>query len=257
MPHDLSKAYEPGAIEPRWADYWVREKLFHVKTPASDSKQPVFTLILPPPNVTGRLHMGHMLNQTQMDIIIRWHRMRGFLTMASRNRPRRHRHPDDGGTPTGRRRHEPSRHRPGSLHRARVGLEAALWRRDPRPDEAAGRIGRLVARVLHHGRAHVARGARSLRPPLRRRTHLSRQVHRELVPALHHRRFRSRSRARGDTGQDLRDSLSMSSVRESKDEHIVVATTRPETMLGDTAVAVNSGDEPFTAICMAGRSYCR
>jgi len=41
----------------------------------------VFTLILPPPNVTGRLHMGHMLNQTEMDIIVRWHRMRGFLTL--------------------------------------------------------------------------------------------------------------------------------------------------------------------------------
>ncbi len=81
MPHDLPKAYEPGAIEPRWAEYWVREKLFYVETPASDSKQPVFTLILPPPNVTGRLHMGHMLYQTQMDIIIRWHRMRGFVTL--------------------------------------------------------------------------------------------------------------------------------------------------------------------------------
>ena len=65
MPHDLPKAYEPGAIEPRWAEYWVREKLFHVETPAGDSQQPVFTLILPPPNVTGRLHMGHMLNQTR------------------------------------------------------------------------------------------------------------------------------------------------------------------------------------------------
>jgi len=41
----------------------------------------VFTLLLPPPNVTGRLHMGHMLNHTQMDIIVRWHRMRGFLTL--------------------------------------------------------------------------------------------------------------------------------------------------------------------------------
>ena len=41
----------------------------------------MFTLLLPPPNVTGRLHMGHMLNHTQMDIIVRWHRMRGFLTL--------------------------------------------------------------------------------------------------------------------------------------------------------------------------------
>ena len=81
MAHELPKAYEPGAIEARWADYWVKEKLFSVSTPSPGEKRPVFTLLLPPPNVTGRLHMGHMLNQTQMDIIVRWHRMRGFITL--------------------------------------------------------------------------------------------------------------------------------------------------------------------------------
>jgi valyl-tRNA synthetase len=81
MPHELPKSYEPGAIETRWADYWIKEKLFSVKTPPEGETRPVFTLLLPPPNVTGRLHMGHMLNQTQMDIIVRWHRMRGFITL--------------------------------------------------------------------------------------------------------------------------------------------------------------------------------
>jgi valyl-tRNA synthetase len=81
MPHELPKAYEPGAIEMRWADYWIKEKLFSVPTPQPGETRPVFTLLLPPPNVTGRLHMGHMLNQTQMDIIVRWHRMRGFITL--------------------------------------------------------------------------------------------------------------------------------------------------------------------------------
>jgi valyl-tRNA synthetase len=81
MPHELRKTYEPGAIESRWANFWIQEKLFHVPTPPPDDKRPVFTLLLPPPNVTGRLHMGHMLNQTQMDIIVRWHRMRGFITL--------------------------------------------------------------------------------------------------------------------------------------------------------------------------------
>jgi len=81
MPHELPKAYEPGAIETRWADYWIKEKLFSTPTPPAGEKRPVFTLLLPPPNVTGRLHMGHMLNQTQMDIIVRWHRMRGFITL--------------------------------------------------------------------------------------------------------------------------------------------------------------------------------
>src|SRR6266496_1451602 len=82
MPHELSKAYDPGQIEARWAEYWVAQKLFDVRTPASAvDGRAVFTLLLPPPNVTGRLHMGHMLNQTEMDITIRWHRMRGFVTL--------------------------------------------------------------------------------------------------------------------------------------------------------------------------------
>ena len=84
----LPKAYDPSTIEQRWAEYWVREHLFDVATPQSeataDAATPVadtqtaarkFTQLLPPPNVTGRLHIGHMLNQTEMDILTRWHRM--------------------------------------------------------------------------------------------------------------------------------------------------------------------------------------
>jgi len=76
---NLPKAYDPSAIEQKWAEYWVRERLFDVPTPkpSSDSANSAFTLLLPPPNVTGRLHMGHMLNQTEMDILTRWHRMNG------------------------------------------------------------------------------------------------------------------------------------------------------------------------------------
>ncbi|MDE3188890.1 MAG: valine--tRNA ligase [Acidobacteriota bacterium] len=83
MPHDLPKAYDPTAIEDHWAEYWVRENLFAQPTPrqpvqsqGQDGQSP-FTILLPPPNVTGRLHMGHMLNQTEMDILTRWRRMSG------------------------------------------------------------------------------------------------------------------------------------------------------------------------------------
>ena len=85
MPHELPKAYDPTAIEDHWAEYWVREQLFAQPTPApadpgqneaSEGSSP-FTILLPPPNVTGRLHMGHMLNQTEMDILTRWRRMSG------------------------------------------------------------------------------------------------------------------------------------------------------------------------------------
>ena len=83
MPHDLPKAYDPTAIEDRWAEYWVREKLFAQPTPNTANQkerldgQSPFTILLPPPNVTGRLHMGHMLNHTEMDILTRWRRMSG------------------------------------------------------------------------------------------------------------------------------------------------------------------------------------
>src|SRR5271168_1865551 len=90
----LPKAYDPSTIEQRWAEYWVREHLFDVATPeavaadnaaASAAHTPApakkFTQLLPPPNVTGRLHIGHMLNQTEMDILTRWHRMSGDTTL--------------------------------------------------------------------------------------------------------------------------------------------------------------------------------
>jgi valyl-tRNA synthetase len=78
MPHDLPKTYDPTAIEDHWAEYWVSEKLFAQPTPSRDAaEQESFTILLPPPNVTGRLHMGHMLNQTEMDILTRWRRMSG------------------------------------------------------------------------------------------------------------------------------------------------------------------------------------
>ena len=85
MPHDLPKAYDPTAIEDRWAEYWVRENLFAQPTPepapASEaSARPPgegFTVLLPPPNVTGNLHMGHMFEHTESDILVRWHRMCG------------------------------------------------------------------------------------------------------------------------------------------------------------------------------------
>jgi valyl-tRNA synthetase len=79
--NNLPKAYDPSSIEQRWADYWVRERLFEVPTPepGSPSANPAanFTMLLPPPNVTGYLHMGHMFEHTESDILMRWHRMLG------------------------------------------------------------------------------------------------------------------------------------------------------------------------------------
>src|ERR1700686_127453 len=78
MGREIAKNYEPQQIEPRWAEYWVKEALFRadVKAPG-----PVFSIVIPPPNVTGSLHIGHMLEHTEIDILTRWHRMRGYNTL--------------------------------------------------------------------------------------------------------------------------------------------------------------------------------
>jgi valyl-tRNA synthetase len=73
----LPKAYDPALIEQKWANYWLDQHLFDVPTPPSGSPHKPFVQLLPPPNVTGRLHIGHMLEHTQMDILTRWRRMSG------------------------------------------------------------------------------------------------------------------------------------------------------------------------------------
>src|SRR5450432_3641950 len=78
MYREIAKAYEPQQIEQRWAELWEKEELFKAD-PATPG--PAFCIVIPPPNVTGSLHIGHMLDHTEIDILTRWHRMRGFNTL--------------------------------------------------------------------------------------------------------------------------------------------------------------------------------
>ena len=71
----LAKVYSPEDIEKRWSDHWIKENLF-VADPFS--KKPRFSMVIPPPNITGSLHLGHALNSTLQDIIARYKRMRGY-----------------------------------------------------------------------------------------------------------------------------------------------------------------------------------
>ena len=75
---ELSKSFEPAAIEARWASLWETSGIYE---PTLDRTRPSFSIQLPPPNVTGTLHMGHAFNQTIMDSLTRYHRMRGFNTL--------------------------------------------------------------------------------------------------------------------------------------------------------------------------------
>jgi valyl-tRNA synthetase len=75
---ELAKSFEPAAIEARWAPLWEQSGAY---APTLDAAKPSFSIQLPPPNVTGTLHMGHAFNQTIMDSLTRYHRMRGFNTL--------------------------------------------------------------------------------------------------------------------------------------------------------------------------------
>jgi valyl-tRNA synthetase len=74
LENEIPKVYSPETIEPHWARSWVAQKLYR---PSDDPARPRFCLVIPPPNITGSLHMGHMLEHTEIDILMRWHRMRG------------------------------------------------------------------------------------------------------------------------------------------------------------------------------------
>jgi valyl-tRNA synthetase len=75
---ELAKSFEPHAIEAKWYPLWEARGYF--KPSYAESSAP-YCIQLPPPNVTGTLHMGHAFQQTLMDVLIRYHRMRGFNTL--------------------------------------------------------------------------------------------------------------------------------------------------------------------------------
>src|SRR5436305_9682956 len=78
MREDLATRYEPAQFEKRIYDFWERGEYF---TPVDDPERPKFSIVIPPPNVTGRLHIGHALVNTLQDIVVRWKRMSGFNTL--------------------------------------------------------------------------------------------------------------------------------------------------------------------------------
>ncbi len=248
MPHELPKSYEPGAIETRWAEYWVKEKLFSVPTPPPGETRPVFTLLLPPPNVTGRLHMGHMLNQTQMDIIVRWHRMRGFITLWLPGT-------DHAGIATqmmverdlakeGKKRRDLGREKfiervwewkklyGGAILDQMKRLGASVdWDREyfTMDENLSHAVREVFVRLYEQGL--IYRGKYIVNWCPRCETAISdlEVKHEDVAGKLWEIRYPVVGAPSGGEA-----------------EFITVATTRPETMLGDTAIAVNPKDERYT-----------
>ena len=78
MSKELAKAYEPHEVEDRIYQFWVENGYFHAEP---DPKKKPYTIVIPPPNITGQLHMGHALDETLQDILIRWRRMQGYSAL--------------------------------------------------------------------------------------------------------------------------------------------------------------------------------
>ncbi len=75
--NNIPKVYDPAAVEKKWYAYWIENGFFH--QPVDKSRKP-FSVVIPPPNITGKLHLGHALDNTLQDILVRWHRMMGDNT---------------------------------------------------------------------------------------------------------------------------------------------------------------------------------
>jgi len=249
MPHDLPKAYDPTAIEDRWAEYWVRENLFAQPTPSADAAETgqAFTILLPPPNVTGRLHMGHMLNQTEMDILTRWRRMSGRRALWLPGT-------DHAGIATqmmverqltaegtsrqalGReafveRVWEWRRHYGGAILDQMKRLGASVdWQREYFTMDDHLSVAVREAFVRLHEQGLIYRGAYIVNWCPRCQTAISdlEVVYDEHKGHLWEIRYPVIDAEGKDTG-----------------EFLTVATTRPETMLGDVAVAIHPEDERY------------
>ncbi|MGD0094929.1 MAG: valine--tRNA ligase [Terracidiphilus sp.] len=249
MPHELPKAYDPSAIEDHWAEYWVREKLFAQPTLSADAAEQddPFTILLPPPNVTGNLHMGHMFEHTESDILIRWRRMCGDrvlwvpgtdhagiatqmlverqLTTEGKSRQQL------GREAFVERVWEWRRHYGGAILGQMKRLGASVdWEREYFTMDERLSVAVREAFVRLHEQNLIYRGAYIVNWCPRCQTAISdlEVFHEEQKGHLWEIRYPVIDELGKDTG-----------------EFLTVATTRPETMLGDVAVAIHPEDERY------------
>ena len=229
----LEKVYEPQRFEPGWAQWWVESGIYHARHEAG---KPVFSLVMPPPNVTGSLHMGHMLEHTEIDVAVRWHRMRGFTTLWLPGT-------DHAGIATQmvveRQLAEEG------LSRREMGREAFEKRVWEWKEQCGGTIKRQMVQL--GASCDWSRERFTLDPGL------SRAV-REVFVSLHEKGLIYRGEYMVNWCPGCQTAISdLETVHEETAGHLwhirygplVVATTRPETMLGDTAVAINAKDERY------------
>ena len=239
---ELAKSFEPAAIEARWAPLWERQGTYR---PSTDPNKPSFAIQLPPPNVTGTLHMGHAFNQTIMDSLTRMHRMCGHNTLWV----------------------------PGTDH-AGIATQIVVERQLEQLGTDRHQLGRqnFVARVWdwkEQSGSTITRQMRRMGASVSWEHEyftmdekLSRVVTETFV-RLYEEGLIYRGKRLVSWDPVLKSAVSDLEVESEEEEgslwHIrypvegsshslVVATTRPETMLGDTAVMVHPEDDRYAAL---------
>ncbi len=236
---NIPKNFEPNKIEEKWYSYWEENKLFHSEP--DENKEP-YTIVIPPPNVTGMLHLGHVLNNTIQDVYIRYKRMKGFNACWV----------------------------PGTDH-ASIATEAKVIKHLKSQGIDKYEIGRekfleYCWEWTHKYGGIIFKQLRKLGVSLdwdRTRFTMDDHYYRKVIEAfvkLYKKGLIYRGYRMVNWDPASKSAISDEEViyKEVKgklwyikypvidsDEFVVVATTRPETMLGDTAVAVNPEDERY------------
>ncbi len=240
---NISTVYDPTSVETKWYQYWEENRVFHANIKAEG---PHFSIVIPPPNVTGQLHMGHALDNTLQDILIRWRRMQGYDTLWMPGC-------DHAGIATqikveevlakeGVSRYDLGRekfiervwewkHQYGDRitnQLKRLGASCDWERERFTMDEGCSKAVREVFASLYE-KGLIYQGVRITNWCPRCNTALSdiEVEHEESAGKLYYVRY---------------------PLKDVPDTYVTVATTRPETILGDTAVAVNPTDERYTAV---------
>ena len=241
---DLPKQYSHAEPEQRWYKHWLEKKYFHSEP---DPKKKPFTIVIPPPNVTGALHLGHALNNTLQDILIRFKRMQGYNALwmpgtdhagiATQSVVEKRLLKDEGKT----------RHDLGSNpQESREALVARIWKwKDEYEKRILGQLQRIgascdwdrtrftlddmCARAVRHTffslfqDGKIFRGKRLVNWD----THLQTAVSDDEVETV------------SIDGNFWHLRYPVINPQAGEPTHVTIATTRPETMLGDTAVAVH------------------
>jgi valyl-tRNA synthetase len=235
----LEKVYEPQRFEPHWAQWWIDAGIFYADV---KSRAPMFSLMIPPPNVTGSLHIGHMLEHSEIDCTVRWHRMRGDNTLWLPGTD----HASISTEMMVKRQLEKE-----GINRREIGREKFLERAWQWKEQYGDTIKRQMIRL---GASCDWSRERFTMDPM-----LSRAV-REAFVRLWERGLIYRGEYMVNWCPTCNTALSDLEVKHEEtgghlwhirypvvgmDRFLVVATTRPETLLGDTAVAINAKDARY------------